>query len=208
MLKPRLSAYSQWEEKRISLPEFNWSIPFNHLFMLPRSLKAWKRNHSELSLWRRVQFNPTHKQSTLQSALKKKERERGIGLCLSVLLFHLLCFCYITPAPFRARIMLHSRPGAVTSSTSAERWWLLTNATAPLAHLMIHKTFDCFLCSAHVTIMYRTRDPAGVWRRGFYFCLGQEVHSASPANLLTFNCPYQRDTKKLQKLVLLQTFKK
>lgn len=68
---------------------------------------------------------------------------------------------YITPAPLRAGIMLHNRPDAVTSSTFAEHWRLVTDAAAPLAHVIIHKAFGCFLCSAHVTVMYGDRFQQG-----------------------------------------------
>lgn len=107
---------------------------------------------------------------------------------------------YITPAPLRAGIMLHNRPDAVTGSTFAEHWRLVTDAAAPLAHVIIHKAFGCFLCSAHVTVMYGGPVPAGVWRRRFYFRHGQKVHPTPLANVGTFSCPHPRDAENVEKV--------
>lgn len=43
------SLFPRWEEERVSLLEFNLSIQFNYLFILPRSLEVWKRDYSQPS---------------------------------------------------------------------------------------------------------------------------------------------------------------
>lgn len=166
------------------------------------NLKAWKTTQNWVC---GVEFNSNHKQSC--SAMCFIKRKNGIHLFLGVLLFHLLSSCYITPVPFRAEIMLHSGP---TLSDQQHICWMLVaidKCHSSSWALIIPRTFVCIVWSAHVAIIVRWQAPAGVWRKGFYFCLRRKVCSISSANKLTFNCPHQRDVEKFKKLVLFPMFK-